>query len=145
MTTVKLTSMTCTWEVTLHPVAVGTARKEELEFAEGLAAWEINHELMQCDTWDEHRTEHGGSITTEVTHPNLNTADLLCKRHAELQHLWRRSGFSVAPPCRWGGATFPGRLAPPHCKVLRDNVYIEAPKELGLDPSQCDSVPVWDT
>ena len=26
-----------------------------------------------------------------------------------------------------------------HCKVLKDNVYIEAPKELGLDPSQC----VW--
>ena len=27
--------------------------------------------------------------------------------------------------------------AHPHCKVLRDNVYIEAPRELGLDPSKC--------
>ena len=28
-------------------------------------------------------------------------------------------------------------LAQAHRKVLRDNVYIEAPKELGLGPSQC--------
>ena len=27
--------------------------------------------------------------------------------------------------------------AHPHCKVRRYNVYIEAPKDLGLDPSQC--------
>ena len=27
--------------------------------------------------------------------------------------------------------------AHPHCKVHRYNVYIEAPKDLGLDPSQC--------
>ena len=27
--------------------------------------------------------------------------------------------------------------AHPHCTALRENMYIEAPKELGLDPSQC--------
>ena len=27
--------------------------------------------------------------------------------------------------------------AHPHCTGLRENIYIEAPKELGLDPTQC--------
>ena len=80
-------SVTCS-RVTRDPIVFDTARNGEPQFADGLNAWEMK---LRSDA----STEHDGSTTTNITHPNLNTAeDLLFKRHAAFQQLpkttWRQ-------------------------------------------------------
>ena len=113
---------------------------------------------MQRDPWDERRAEQGGSTTIQVTHPNLNTAaGFLFRIHAELQQFpkttWRQPRMQhhlrkfVRLFCSLAMSMPEVVLqfldvsrAPPHCKVLRDNVYMGAPKERGVDHySACDS------
>ena len=107
---------------------------------------------MQYDTWNEHRAERDGSTTTTETLPNLNTAsDLMFLRHSEHQHFPLTTGRqATSATSLWGGffvafMSMPEEvlqflnLSRPHlgCKMLSNNVYIEAPKELRLDQSQC--------
>ena len=96
---------------------------------------------MQCDSRDEYRTEYDGSTTTKETHPNLDTA-------ADVLFFWRDTPKFNSSPRRGGGnhegnTTFGGGQAFLHpCHVdawmsrERTHVYIEVPKEFGLDPSQ---------
>ena len=100
-----------------------------------------SHDLMQCDTGDEHPTN-----TRWLDH-NKRRDNHECKTRFG-------SRFFVALPCRYWEEEEKEQeeqqqeeeevlqfsdisRTHPHCKVLRDNVHIEAPKELGLDPSQC--------
>ena len=88
---------------------------------------------MQCDTWDEHRAEHGGSTTTKVTHPKPETAaDLLFKTPSEVAKLFCTVSMRGVVP-RFLDVT----RAHPCCAVPRDNLKVEATKEPGLDLSQC--------
>ena len=112
---VDVTDVDASWE-TWETIAVGAARTDDLQFAESLDARNMQyHDLTQCDTWDEHRTEHDGSTTTKETHPNLNAASRLVGKETRrtstilqadvaattstAHHLRMWSGFSVVLPC----------------------------------------------
>ena len=59
MTMGNLNSVTCTRERLLTPIAVGTARKEELQFAEVFHVWEVQ---PQADAMRHvRRAPHGNS------------------------------------------------------------------------------------
>ena len=52
----------CTRGMTVDHIAVGTARKEDRQFAEGLDAWATKTTIRcKCDTWDEQCAGHDGS------------------------------------------------------------------------------------
>ena len=136
--------------VTLDPIAVGTARKEELLFAEGLDAWEMkprSHAMRQmgralCGTrWLDHNKGDTSKPEYRSRHVVQKTriTSTIPRGDVAEHNLWKWSGFfSLA-------MSMPGMVlqcldvwrAHAHCKVLRDNVYMEGPKELGLDTSQC--------
>ena len=141
--------------VVLDPAAVGEARKQELEFAASLKAWEprprseafqkmgrapFGTRWIDCNKGDDESPEHRSRLVVQETRKTstIPLEDIAATSSSTPPLEVVRLFCSLA-------MSMPGLVlqfldvsrAHPHAKVLRDNIYIEPPAELGLPRDQC--------
>ena len=137
--------------VTLDPIAVGTARKEELLLAEGLDAWEMkprsdamrHMERASYGTWwlllnkgDTSKPEYRSRHVVDQDAHNINNSQ---RQRGRTQPCGSGQAF-LALQCRCLAMVLQWLdvwRAHAHCKVLRGNVCIGSSEgKVGLDTSQ---------
>jgi hypothetical protein len=146
--------------VELDPVMVRGARQEELNFADKLGAWEprtraeafermsrapYGSRWLDHNKGDEERKEYRSRLVVQETRrsstiPIDDIASVTSSTPPlEIVRLFCSLCMTLTGP---RGEQLVMQFldisrAHPHCKVLRDNVYIEAPKEMNLPEGMC--------